>query len=116
MPKCSKAEQKLAMREQAKREIRGSKYEASGHRAYRQDVDAGLKQLRTVSAEGGDASAKRAKNELNYLLNNYLPSYDARIEQLIDIWRRSGDPEYDPAIRARFRRVSGEHHRRSNPL
>jgi hypothetical protein len=78
-------------------------------------VDQGLRELRQVSAEGGDGKAQRVKNELNYLLNNYLPSYDMRIEQLIDEWRRSGDPSYDPGIRARLRRARQDHMSKSNP-
>jgi hypothetical protein len=98
----SKAEFKAAIRDQAKRKIGGAlKSDAVSRSQYRDNVEQGLKELRQVSSEGGDGKAKRIKNELTYLLNNYLPQYDNRILQLIDDWRRTGDPAYDPGIRAR---------------
>ena len=57
----------------------------------------------------------KAKNELTFLLNNYLPKYDSRIEALIDIWRRSGDPSYSPSIRTKLRQARRDHMRKSNP-
>lgn len=115
MVKKSRAEFKQQLRQQATRKVNTPKYDLASQTKYRSDVDKGLSELRRVSAEGGDAKAQRVKNELNYLLNNYLPSYDMRIEQLIDEWRRSGDPSYDPAIRARLRRARQEHMSKSNP-
>ena len=115
MARKSRSEYKQNLRQQATRKVGTPKYDLTSQNKYRSDVDKGLSELRRVSAEGGDAKAQRVKNELNYLLNNYLPSYDMRIEQLIDEWRRSGDPSYDPAIRARLRRARQEHMSRSNP-
>jgi hypothetical protein len=104
----------MAMREEARAKVR-PRTDKSGVRGYRNDVDKGLKQLRIKSAQGGDGKAKRFKSELNYLINNYLPKYDARIEQLIDGWRRSGDPEYDPMIRIKYRNARRAHMSKSNP-
>ncbi len=47
----------------------------------------------------------RIKSELNYLLNNYTPTNDWRIEMMIDKWRTSGDPAYDPSIKIKYRNV-----------
>jgi hypothetical protein len=105
----SKSEYKLRIREQAKRKIRGPKYDVSGAAKFREDVAQGLKTLRTVSSEGGDSKSVKVRNEITYLLNNYIPQYDARIEQLIEEWRRSGDPTYDVSIRVRFRTVRREY-------
>ncbi|HIJ66229.1 MAG TPA: hypothetical protein HPP77_09805 [Candidatus Hydrogenedentes bacterium] len=104
-----KSDHKLAIRSQATRKVRGPKHHPKSVPKYQQDVDKGLSNLRRVSSEGGDSRAKKAKNELMYLLNNYAPRFDHRIEQLIDIWRRSGDPAYDPSIRVRLRQVRRAH-------
>ena len=109
MRAMKKSERKLAMREQAKRRVRVNPAKRSAIRAYRDDVEKGRRELLRVSAEGGDSQAKKARGELMYLINNYLPSYDARIEQLIDVWRRSGDPGYDTGIREKYRRARRKH-------
>jgi len=114
--KMSKAEQKMAMREEAKRKIKGGGYGRGSKKSYREAVEAGRKQLQVKSSEAGDSLAKKAKNELNYLLNNYLPRYDARIEQLIDIWRRSGDPGYSASIRTKLLKARRDHMQKSNPV
>lgn len=105
----SKSEYKLRMREEAKKKIHGAKFDMSHARQYQDDVAKGLNTLRRVSSEGGDFKAKRVKNELNYLLNNYLPQNDLRIQQLIDEWRRSGDPDYDVGVNVRFRNARREY-------
>lgn len=116
MPKMSRSERKLAIREEAKRKVHGPSATVGTNRAYRESVEKGRKNLLVRSQEGGDSKAKRAKSELTYLLNNYLPKYDSRIEQLIDDWRRSGDPSYDPGIRVRLREARREHMKKSSPL
>ena len=106
MPSMSKSEQKLAMREEAKLKVKP--YLASNigsDRGYRDAVQGGHDKLMRASAEGGDSETKRIKAELTYFLNNYLPSNDTRIEGLIDAWRHSGDPSYDPAIRGKLRQA-----------
>ncbi len=109
-----RSDHKMAMREEARAKVkpRGDK---NGLRGYQNEVDQGLKQLRIKSAQGGDGKAKRFKSELNYLLNNYSPKFDSRIEQLIDGWRRSGDPDYDPMIRVKYRNAVRAHMSKSNP-
>lgn len=116
MSGTKKSDFKKALRAQASRKARGSKYELSTHKEYRESVEQGLNELRKVSAQGGDARGKRIRSELEYLLNNYLPKYDARIEHLIDEWRTCGDPSYDPQIRVRFRTARREHMNKSVPL
>jgi hypothetical protein len=105
MRALKKGELKLQNREQAHRKIHPTSGNVGADRNYREGVEAGRKELGRISAEGGDAQAKRVRQELMYLLNNYLPQYDMRIEQLIDLWRRSHDPSYDPSIRTKFRLV-----------
>lgn len=57
--------------------------------------------IQEVKQAAGANTQKRIREELNYLLNNYTPSNDNKIEMLIDEWRRRGDPSYDPAVKLR---------------
>ncbi len=117
MRAMSKSEYKRAIREQAKRKIGGAtKYDTVSQADHRDKVEQGLDKLRKISSEGGDPKAKRIKNELTYLLNNYLPQYDTRIEQLIDEWRRSGDPSYEPGVRTKLRQARREHMSKSHSI
>ena len=100
-----KSDLKSQMREEAKRRVRPATSNIGADRDYRQNVESGRRQLNEIGAEAGDPAAKKFKAELMYLLNNYLPSYDIRIEQLIDAWRRTGDPSYDPGIRVKLRQA-----------
>ena len=70
-----KSEIKLAYREQARRKVRPASSNGGPSAGYRNQVEQGREHLLQVSAEGGDSQAKKTKNELMYLLNNYLPSY-----------------------------------------
>lgn len=73
---------------------------------FREQVDKGWRKVVDKAAPGAGANTqKRIRDELNYLLNNYSPSNDYKIESLIDKWRRSNDPAYDPAIKVRYRNV-----------
>ena len=73
---------------------------------FEEQVEKGRKQLLEKAAAGaGENTQKRIKDELNYLLDHYTRTNDTKIELLIDKWRRSGDPEYDPAIKLRYRNV-----------
>ena len=113
--KPSKSERKLAVRKEAKAKVRGGGFGRGTSRTYREGVEAGRQHLLLKSAQGGDSKAKQVKNELNFLINNYLPSYDTRIEHLMEEWRRSGDPEYDPGIRLRLRQARRKHMEESSP-
>ena len=112
MGTMKKSEQKMAMREQAKLKVKPYLANVGADRGYREKVEAGRDHLMRASAEGGDTQTKKIKSELTYLLNNYIPSNDTRIEGLIDAWRRSGDPGYDPSIRTKLRqaRVKSQNH------
>ncbi len=71
-----------------------------------EQIEKGRRRVVEKATPGAGANTqKRFRDELNYLLNNYAPSNDNKIETLIDKWRRSGDPSYDPAIKVRFRNV-----------
>ena len=73
---------------------------------FREQVEKGRRKVVDKAAPGAGANTqKRIRDELNYLLNSYSPSNDYKIETLIDKWRRSGDPSYDPAIKLRYRNV-----------
>lgn len=111
-----RGELKLQNREQAYRKVHPTTGNVGADRRYRDQVEAGRKELGRISAEGGDGQAKKVRQELMYLLNNYLPQYDMRIEQLIDLWRRSNDPSYEPGIRARFRQVRKDYMGKGTPV
>ena len=69
-------------------------------------VEKGRKRLVEKAAAGtGKDTYRRIRDELNYLLDHYTRSNDTKIEILLDKWRRSGDPSYDPAIKIRYRNV-----------
>lgn len=82
------------------------KWRAGGatHRTRIQDIDTGHKHLKERAKPGaGPATGKRIKDEIEYLLKNYTPSNESKIETLIDKWRTSGDPNYDPGVKIRLR-------------
>jgi hypothetical protein len=110
-----KSDLKLTMRQEAKRKVRPTTATPGGELSYRQDVEKGRRDLNRIGAEGGDTVAKKVKAELHYLIGNYLPAYDMRIEHLIDQWRRSGDPTYDPGIRVKLREAR-KHHMERNAI
>jgi len=110
-----KSEFKMRIREEAKRKIASGSGTAKEQTAYKDRVEAGRKELLMKSAQGGDPKAMRIKNELMYLLNNYSPKYDMRVQQLIELWRTSNDPSYDVGIHVKFRRARQEHDRKANP-
>ncbi len=104
-----KSERKLQMREEARRKIRGPSGGVTGSKAYREKVEKERRRLLQKSSEGGDTGTQKVKGELHYLINNYLPANDARINTLIDKWRTSGDPAYDPAIKIELRKARQKH-------
>jgi hypothetical protein len=111
-----KSEIKLKMREEARIKVKGPNGGVTGSREYRERIEQQRRQLLQKSAEGGDNRGKRIHAELTYLINNYLPSYDARIEGLIDAWRTSGDPQYTPEIRVALRKAQQKQMKEGNPL
>jgi hypothetical protein len=115
MKALKKSDLKLSIRDEAKRKVRPS-CNPGADRSYRESIERGRNMLNQIGNEGGDSTAKKIKGELLYLLNNYLPSYDMRIENLIDQWRRTGDPTYDPGIRTKLRQVRKQYMDKSNPI
>ncbi len=116
MRATKKSELKFQIRQEAREKVRPNMMNTGVDRKYREQVESGRQLLNRKAAEGGDSRAKQARQELMYLINNYVPAYDNRIEQLIDIWRRSGDPNYDPGIRAQLRRARLEHGRKGDAV
>ena len=92
--------------EEAEALIEKARRITGGGGTFQEEVEKGRKKVVEKAAPGAGANTqKRIRDELNYLLNNYSPSNDNKIETLIDKWRRSGDPSYDPAIKLRYRKV-----------
>ncbi|HNR32805.1 MAG TPA: hypothetical protein PKI11_18080 [Candidatus Hydrogenedentes bacterium] len=110
-----RSDYKMKIREEARQKIRGPGA-LGGQKAYRQAVAHGHSVLLQKASEGGDSKIKRLRGEILFLLNNYVPSYDVRIEALIEEWRKSGDPEYDPAVKARLRKARKDHMRGSSAI
>ncbi len=82
-----------------------------------QQVELGRKHLVERSKPGGLTHAhKRIKDEIEYLLKNYRPANEAKIETLIDKWRRSGDPSYDPSVKLRLRNARRKKSSSDNPF
>jgi hypothetical protein len=82
------------------------KWRAGGaeYRAREREIEVGHKQSQEKAKAGaGAATGKRIKDEIEYLLKNFSPSNEQKIEALIDKWRTSGDPNYDPGIKMRLR-------------
>ncbi len=107
--RLSKSEYKMAIRDQARQKVRPASSTKQGD--LRTAVERERQRLLTASSEAGDPKTKKIRSELTFLLNNYTPAHDARIEQLIEEWRRSGDPQYDPMIRVRLRQARQSHMR-----
>ncbi|MBI4558159.1 MAG: hypothetical protein HY706_11305 [Candidatus Hydrogenedentes bacterium] len=116
MRKMTRSEHKVSIRDQAKSKVRPQGYDPHSQKDFREKVEAGYQQLLTSAAEGGDPKTKRIRGELIYLLNNYLPQYENRIQHLIDLWRRSGDPQYDPAVHVQARQARAEYLRKQSAL
>lgn len=69
-----------------------------------QEVEQGRRDLNERGKAGaGENTHKRIRDEISYLLKNYRPENEAKIEALIDKWRTSGDPSYDPQIKLKLR-------------
>lgn len=84
-------------------EMRGH---ATSTESFQEKLERELKRkAEEMKAGAGENTHTRIRNELNQLINNYTVANDARIEALIDQWRTSGDPQYSPEIRLRFRKA-----------
>ena len=62
----SKSEWKMAIREEAKRAVKGPRSDVYSRGAYSKQVESGLNELRTKMSEAGDGKAKRVKSELTF--------------------------------------------------
>lgn len=111
-----KSDFKQQIRNEARRPGGVTRFNASTQKSAADAIEQGRRQLLRSCNEGGDSAAKQYKSELMYLLNNYMPQYDMRIEALIDAWRTSHDPSYEPGIRVRLRQARIEFMRKSNPF
>lgn len=112
-----KSDYKLRMREEARQKLKGPLGGVTGSKEYRERVERGRKHMLAKGAIGaGGATHARIAGELEYLINNYTPSNNPRIEELIEKWRKSGDPDYDPGVRVKYRRAIQKHMRESNPI
>lgn len=109
-----KSEFKMRIRDEAKRKVKGYSGGIKDYAAHGDRIEAGRRELLIKSAQGGDTNAQRIRAELTYLLNNYHPRYDMRIEHLIEKWRTAHDPSYDVGIHVRYRQVRKEYERQNN--
>lgn len=109
-PALGSPEHVFQLEAQLRRGVMERAKKASGpgrdERVYGEEVEKGRKHLmEKVHAKSATAKPILIKTELNYLLANYTSANDAKIETLIDRWRRSGDPDYDPSIKVKHRNV-----------
>lgn len=113
-----------AERKQEARELAREREDALRHssaseplESREETVEKGRKRLIEKARMGaGDATHKRLREEIDYLINNYIPSNEHKIEILIDKWRRSNDPAYDPMINVTFRNARKDHDKGHTPL
>lgn len=85
-------------------EFRKWRSKGAARKRREQELEAKRKELREKEKAGaGAAGHRRIKDEIELLLKNYSPANEQKIEALIDKWRRSGDPSYDPGINLRLR-------------
>jgi hypothetical protein len=98
------AAERDALRTVALENMRNWRQGGTAQRSRVRDINHGHKHLQERAKPGaGAATGKRIRDEIEYLLKNYTPSNEAKIETLIDKWRRSGDPSYDPSVKTRLR-------------
>ena len=115
MPSQPKGEFKRRLREEARQKARPTSAARREHDR-QEGLEEGRQRLLRRCSEQGASRTSKAKSEITYLLNNYRPAYDARIEHLIDEWRRSGDPSYDASFRPKLRQARRNYMAKSNPL
>ena len=114
---AKKSDHKLRLREEARMKLKGPSGGVTGSADYRARIERGRRQLLEKAEPGwGEARQSRISAEIEYLINNYAPSNDYRIEHLIDQWRRSGDPGYDPNIKIKHRNARQKHMKDDNPI
>lgn len=92
-------ELKRALREAALETLRKWRREAEARQ--RQHLDDEAKRRHAEHA-GTDAGTRRIRDEIETLLKHYTKANDYKIQSLVDKWRRSGDPSFDPSITARL--------------
>ena len=106
MPEAARESRRQQLRAVVLEEL--SKWNLGGekHRQREAQIELGHKHVQERAKPGALTHAhKRIKDEIEYLLKNYTPSNDYKIETLIDKWRTSGDPGYDPSIKLRLRQA-----------
>ena len=111
--------------EELKRELRVvildefRKWRSTGamRRRRQKEFEAKRKQQREKEKAGaGAAGHRRIKDEIELLIKSYSPANEQRIEALIDKWRRSGDPSYDPSISLKLRNARKKRDNSQNAL
>ena len=80
-------------------------------------IEKGRKELLEKHRAGPGANTfKRIRAELDYMIANYTPAIDAKIETLIERWRTSGDPDYSPEIRIKFLKARNKRDSSNYPI
>ena len=101
-----RAEERGKLRAHVFEEFRKWRGGGAAHRQNLRNIERGRKEvLEKQKAGAGEATQRRIKAEIEYLIENFTPTNEKKIETLIDKWRRSGDSDYDPAIKLRFRKA-----------
>lgn len=98
-------------------EFRKWRSKGAARKRQQQELEAKRKELREKAKAGaGAATHRRLKDEIELLIKNYSPANEQQIETLIDKWRRSGDPSYDPSINLRLRNARKKRDNSQNAL
>jgi hypothetical protein len=106
LPEAERESRRVTLRAIMLEEL--SKWNLGGaqQRARIDEIETGRKHLVERARAGALTHAhKRLRDEIHYLIKHYTPSNDYKIETLIDKWRTSGDPAYDPGIKMQLRRA-----------
>lgn len=93
---------KRALRSTAMETLRRWRNEGVLQQRHHHDLEARRRQIRDREQGTRAGENRRIRQEIEQLLRNYTKSNDSRIEALVNKWRRSGDPSYDPGVMSRL--------------
>lgn len=93
------AELKQALRGTVTETVQKWRRERDARRRQQLESDAARKHKENA---GAGPAIRRIRDEIELLLKNYTKANDYKIQSLVDKWRRTGDPGFDPSIMARL--------------
>lgn len=100
MEPVDRAVLKQSLWDRAQETVSRWRREQDGRRRQQIESDAQRKHRREGHADS--AATRRMRDEIELLLRNYTRANDYKIQSLLDKWRRSGDPSFDPSIATRL--------------